>query len=73
MCKAGQGTFTIGRDSGFGQPFASWVPRVGEPVGYMISSVARGTTIRRTVDERTDTVVKPWRDTSLGSTAAPMR
>jgi hypothetical protein len=72
VCKAGQGTRTIGPDSGFGEPFRSWVPRVGEMVGYMISSVARGTTIKRTVDERTDTVVQPWRDSSLGSTALPM-
>lgn len=67
-CKAGQGTTTIGPDSGFGQPFASWVPKVGELVGYAITTVARAGSIRRTVDERTQVVVQPWRDTSRGST-----
>jgi hypothetical protein len=66
-CKAGQGTRTIGPDSGFGEPFASWVPRPGELVGYMISSVARRGSVRRTVDERTNIIVQPWRDSSLGS------
>jgi hypothetical protein len=66
-CKAGQGTTTIGPDSGFGAPFSSWQPHVGELVGYMVSSVARAGSIKRTVDERTQTVVQPWRDTSRGS------
>ena len=66
-CKAGQGTTTIGPDSGFGNPFSSWVPKVGEPVGYLISSVARRGSVKRTVDERTQVVVQPWRDTSRGS------
>ncbi len=39
-CKAGQGTNTIGPDSGFGNPFASWVPKVGELVGYAVSASA---------------------------------
>ena len=66
-CKAGQGTFTIGPDSGFGEPFASWHPRVGELVGYMISAVARRGAVAPTVSERTNIIVQPWRDTSLGS------
>jgi hypothetical protein len=65
-CKAGQGTETIGPDSGFGEPFASWKPRVGELVGYAVTSVARRG-VRRTVDQRTQIVVQPWRDTSRGS------
>jgi hypothetical protein len=69
ICKAGQGTTTIGPDSGFGAPFSSWQPRVGELVGYMVSSVARAGSIKRTVDERTQVVVQPWRDTSRGSPA----
>jgi hypothetical protein len=68
-CKAGQGTTTMGPDSGFGPPFSSWVPRVGELVGYMVSSVARNGPVRRTVDERTNVIVQPWRDTSRGSTS----
>ena len=66
-CKAGQGTRTIGPDSGFGEPFASWVPKVGELVGFMVSSVARNGPVKRTVDERSNVIVQPWRDTSLGS------
>ena len=65
-CKAGQGTFTIGPDSGFGAPFDSWAPKIGEMVGYMVSSVARPG-VQRTVDQRTNVIVQPWRDTSLGS------
>jgi hypothetical protein len=66
-CKAGQGTKTIGPDSGFGPPFSSWVPQVGELVGFMVSSVARNGPVKRTVDERSNVIVQPWRDTSLGS------
>ena len=65
-CKAGQGTRTIGPDSGFGPPFSTWVPAVGELVGYAVTSVARFG-VRRTVDQRSNIVVQGWRDTSLGS------
>jgi len=68
-CKAGQGTRTIGPDSGFGQPFSSWVPQVGELVGFMVSSVARNGPVKRTVDERSNVILQPWLDTSLGSRA----
>lgn len=68
VCKAGQGTETIGPDSGFGEPFASWRPRVGELVGFAVTSVARRGSVRRTVDQRTQVVVQPWRDSSRGST-----
>ena len=71
VCKAGQGTTTIGPDAGFGEPFSSWVPRVGELVGYAITSVARAGSVKRTVDERTQVIVQPWRDTSRGSRLAP--
>ncbi len=64
-CKSGQGTRTMGPDSGFGQPVASWAPRPGELVGWMVSAAARRGA--RTVEERTNVVVQPWRDTSLGS------
>ena len=66
-CKAGQGTHTIGPDSGFGPPFSTWVPQVGELVGFMVSSVARNGPVKRTVDERSNVIVQPWRDTTLGS------
>jgi hypothetical protein len=71
-CKAGQGTRTIGPDSGFGPPFSGWVPKVGELVGFMVSSVARNGPVRRTVDERSNVIVQPWRDTGLGSTRMPV-
>ena len=67
-CKAGQGTTTMGRDAGFGEPFTSWVPKVGELVGYAVSASARALPAMSTVQERTDVVLMPWRDTSRGST-----
>jgi hypothetical protein len=64
-CKAGQGTTTIGRDSGFGEPFSSWVPKVGELVGYAVSASARALPAMSTVQERTNVVLVPWRDSSI--------
>ena len=66
VCKSGQTTTNIGPDSGFGFPMSSWKPQVGELVGYMVSSVARPG-VPRTVDQRTNIIVQPWRDTSRGS------
>lgn len=67
VCKAGQGTRTIGPDSGFGNPFASWVPKPGELVGYAVSASARALPAMSTVQERTDVVLVPWHDSSLRS------
>jgi hypothetical protein len=64
-CKAGQGTNTIGPDSGFGNPFASWVPKQGELVGYAATASARALPQMATVQERTDVVLQPWFDSSL--------
>ncbi len=64
-CKAGQGTTTIGPDSGFGNPFSSWVPKVGELVGYAVSASARALPQMATVQERTDVVLVPWHDSSI--------
>lgn len=64
-CKAGQGTHTIGPDSGFGNPFSSWSPKVGELVGYAVSASARALPQMATVQERTDVVLLPWRDSSI--------
>jgi hypothetical protein len=64
-CKAGQGTNTMGRDSGFGEPFTSWVPKPGELVGYAVSASARALPAMSTVQERTDVVLQPWFDSSL--------
>ena len=69
VCKAGQGTNTIGPDSGFGNPFASWRPKPGELVGYAISASARALPQMATVQERTDVVLQPWKDSSLASIA----
>jgi hypothetical protein len=68
-CKAGQGTRTIGPDSGFGNPFASWVPKQGELVGYAVTASARALPQMATVQERTDIVLRPWFDSSLALTA----
>jgi hypothetical protein len=65
VCKAGQGTNTIGPDSGFGNPFSSWAPKVGELVGYAVSASARALPQMATVQERTDVVLVPWRDSSI--------
>lgn len=64
-CKAGQGTRTMGPDSGFGPPVSTWAPRVGELVGWMVTTAARRG--HRTIDQRTNIIVQPWCDTSLGS------
>jgi hypothetical protein len=65
VCKAGQGTTTIGPDSGFGPPFSNWVPKPGELVGYAVSASARALPAMATVQERTDVVLRPWHDSSL--------
>jgi hypothetical protein len=64
-CKAGQGTYTIGPDSGFGNPFSSWVPKPGELVGYAVTASARALPQMATVQERTDVVLVPWHDSSI--------
>jgi hypothetical protein len=69
-CKAGQGTNTIGPDSGFGNPFSSWAPKPGELVGYAVSASARALPQMSTVQERTDVVLVPWHDSSLQSSTA---
>lgn len=71
FCKTGQGTNAIGPDGGWTGPMATWVPKVGELVGYMISTPARAGF--RTINERSDVVLQPWRDTSLGSASAARR
>jgi hypothetical protein len=40
-----------------------WVPKLGELVGYMISTPARAGL--RTINERSNIVVQPWFDSSL--------
>jgi hypothetical protein len=64
-CKAGQGTTTIGPDSGFGPPISHWVPKPGELVGFLVSASARALPAMATVKERTNVVLQPWHDSSL--------
>ena len=45
---------------------ANWAPKVGELVGYMISTPARNYSAHRTINERSNIVVQPWRDTESG-------
>lgn len=68
FCKSGQGTNTIGPDGGWTEPMRSWRPRVGELVGYMMSTPARAG--HRSIDERSNVILQPWRDSSLGSATA---
>lgn len=71
VCKSGQNTDNIGPDAGFGEPFSSWRPRVGERVGYAVSAVARRGAVAPTVSERTQVIVLPWVDSSRSSLTPP--
>lgn len=56
---------SIGRDSFYNvsdEPLHSWVPRPGELVGFGSSTPARAWPEMRTLDQRTNIVVVPWRD-----------
>ena len=65
FCKSGQGTNTIGPDGGWTEPMRSWAPKVGELVGYMMTTPARAG--HRSIDERSNVVLQPWRDSSRSS------
>jgi hypothetical protein len=71
VCKTGQTTNGIGPDGGWTSPMRSWAPKVGELVGYMVSTPARNYSAHHTINERTDVILQPWRDTSLGSAIVP--
>jgi hypothetical protein len=64
FCKSGQGTQTIGPDGGWAPPMSTWVPKRGELVGYMITTPARTWPSMKTLDERSDVVLVPWKDSS---------
>jgi hypothetical protein len=64
--KAGQGTNTTA-PTAFGNPFSSWAPKPGELVGYAASASARALPAMSTVQERTDVVLVPWKDSSQQS------
>jgi hypothetical protein len=61
ICKSGQTSAEIGPDGGWGGPMSKWVPKVGELVGYMMTTPARSYPLGRTLDERSDVVVVPWK------------
>lgn len=63
-CK-GVDAASIGRDAFYDprdEPLHSWVPRPGEQVGFASSTPARAWPDMRTLDQRTNTVIVPWRD-----------
>jgi hypothetical protein len=60
-CKYGQAADGIGRDSTMDEPFHSWQPRPGELVGYAVSTPARNWPSMRSLDERSQIVLLPWR------------
>ncbi len=60
ICKAGQFTELIGPDGTWGGPMATWTPKIGELVGYMVTTPARGYPDARTLDERSNIVLVPW-------------
>lgn len=62
-CKA-QDAGSIGGDNFYNaneEPLHSWVPRPGEGVGYMVTTPARMWPQMATRDERTQTVIEPWK------------
>lgn len=60
ICKAGQYTEQIGPDGTWGGPMDTWKPKLGELVGYMVTTPARNYPISKTLDERSDIVLVPW-------------
>lgn len=60
ICKSGQTSEAIGPDGTWGGPMDTWVPKRGEPVGYMLTTPARFYPQFRTTDERSNVVVQPW-------------
>jgi hypothetical protein len=64
-CKAGQYTEFIGPDGTWGGPMDNWAPKVGELVGYMITTPARDYPNFKTIDQRSAVVLVPWRDSRV--------
>jgi hypothetical protein len=61
ICKEGQRSQDIGHDGTWGGPMDTWIPKRGELVGYMISTPARAWPRWKTIDERSNIVVQPWK------------
>jgi hypothetical protein len=60
-CKSGQLAQDIGRDATQEEPIHSWVPKVGELVGYAVSGPARNYPQMQGKDERSQIILIPWR------------
>jgi len=60
-CKSGQLAQDIGRDATQEEPIHSWVPKVGELVGYAVSGPARNYPQMKGKDERSQIMLIPWK------------
>lgn len=60
ICKAGQFTEAIGPDGTWAGPMDTWAPKLGELVGYMVSTPARSYPANQTLNERSNVVLVPW-------------
>jgi hypothetical protein len=60
-CKYGQDASDIGKDSTQDEPMHSWVPKPGELVGYAVSTPARNYPGMKSLDERSQVVLIPWK------------
>lgn len=67
ICKSGQLTEQIGPDGTWGGPMDTWAPKIGELVGYMVTTPARAYPDMRTLDERSNVVVLPWRENGIST------
>jgi hypothetical protein len=65
ICKTGQTTEQIGPDGTWGGPMDTWAPKAGELVGYMVTTPARDWPNFKTLDERSDIVLVPWKDSRV--------
>jgi hypothetical protein len=69
ICKQGQTSAEIGPDGSWGGPMSTWRPKRGELVGYMMSTPARSWPAGRTLDERSNVVVVPWKEGGISTPA----
>ena len=67
ICKGGQYTEQIGPDGSWGGPMDTWQPKPGELVGYMVTTPARAYPDYRTLDERSNIMLVPWRDSRFNA------
>jgi hypothetical protein len=56
---------SIGQDAFYNpseEPLHSWIPNVGDPVGYMVTTPARAWPNMATLNQRSNAVVQPWQN-----------